>query len=112
MNVGRKCKQCRLTYHFASDVFRSSRHMHEYAQDAMAYVRQYSWPDLFITFSCNSKWIEITQLLLPGQSSSDCPRHYNTDQSETQGDHGLHYEVSCFQTRTMLDVFCATESVE
>jgi len=48
---------------------RSSRHMHEYAQDAM---RKYGRPDLFITFTCNPKWIEITQLLLPGQSSSDC----------------------------------------
>lgn len=49
----------------------SPRHMHEYAQDAMAYVRQYGRPDLFITFTCNPKWIEITELLLSGQSSSD-----------------------------------------
>ncbi|XP_044592333.1 uncharacterized protein LOC123270358 [Cotesia glomerata] len=49
----------------------SPRHMHEYAQDAMTYVRQYGRPDLFITFTCNPKWEEITQLLLPGQSSSD-----------------------------------------
>lgn len=49
----------------------SPRHMHEYAQDAMTYVRQYGRPDLFITITCNPKWIEITQLLLPGQSSSD-----------------------------------------
>ncbi|EFN61253.1 Uncharacterized ATP-dependent helicase YHR031C, partial [Camponotus floridanus] len=48
----------------------SPRHMHEYAQDAMTYVRQYGRPDLFITFTCNPKWIEITNLL-PGQSSSD-----------------------------------------
>ena len=27
----------------------SPRHMHEYAQDEMAYVRQYGRPDLFIT---------------------------------------------------------------
>lgn len=49
----------------------SPRHMHEYAQDAMVYVRQYGRPDLFITFTCNPKWCEITQLLLPGQSASD-----------------------------------------
>ncbi|AEE09607.1 putative DNA helicase [Cotesia vestalis bracovirus] len=49
----------------------SPRHMHEYAQDAMTYVRHYGRPDLFITFTCNPKWIEITQLLLPGQTSSD-----------------------------------------
>lgn len=29
------------------------RHMHEYTQDAMTYVRQYGRPDLFITFTCN-----------------------------------------------------------
>lgn len=49
----------------------SPRHMHEYAQDAMAYVRQYGRPDLFITFTCNPKWIEIEELLFPGQSSID-----------------------------------------
>lgn len=49
----------------------SPRHMHEYAQDAMTYVRYYGRPDLFITFTCNPKWVEIAQLLLPGQTSSD-----------------------------------------
>jgi Helitron helicase-like domain at N-terminus len=29
----------------------SPRHMHEYAQDAMKYVRHYGRPDLFITFT-------------------------------------------------------------
>ena len=28
------------------------RHMHEYAQDALTYVRHYGRPDLFITFTC------------------------------------------------------------
>ncbi|XP_044316600.1 uncharacterized protein LOC123037888 [Drosophila rhopaloa] len=51
----------------------SPRHMHEYAQDAMTYVRNYGRPDLFITFTCNPKWPEITNLLLPGQTSSDRP---------------------------------------
>lgn len=51
----------------------SPRHMHEYAQDAMTYVRYYGRPDLFITFTCNPKWTEITQLLLPRQISSDRP---------------------------------------
>lgn len=49
----------------------SPRHMHEYAQDAMSYVRQYGRPDLFVTFTCNPTWVEITQHLLPGQSSRD-----------------------------------------
>lgn len=33
----------------------SPRHMHEYAQDALTYVRRYGRPDLFITFTCNPK---------------------------------------------------------
>ncbi|XP_076254318.1 uncharacterized protein LOC143192709 [Rhynchophorus ferrugineus] len=43
----------------------SPRHMHEYAQDAMSYVRHYGTADLFITFTCNPQWIEIKQELLP-----------------------------------------------
>ncbi|XP_043259365.1 uncharacterized protein LOC122403185 [Colletes gigas] len=49
----------------------SPRHMHEYAQDAMAFVRQYGRPDLFVTFTCNSRWIDIQCNLIPGQTSSD-----------------------------------------
>nr|XP_029709441.1 uncharacterized protein LOC115255455 [Aedes albopictus] len=45
----------------------SPRHMHEYAQDAMTYVRAYGRPDLFITFTCNPRWIEIKELLIAGQ---------------------------------------------
>ena len=46
----------------------SPRYMHERTQDAMTYVRHYGCPDLFITFTCNPKWPEITNELLPGQS--------------------------------------------
>lgn len=49
----------------------SPRHMHEYAQDAMSYVRHYGTPDLFITFTCNPKWTEIQQELFNRQSSID-----------------------------------------
>ncbi|GFS67024.1 helitron_like_N domain-containing protein [Trichonephila clavipes] len=49
----------------------SLHHMQEYAQDAMAYVRHYGRPDLFITFTCNPAWDEIQELLLPGQSQVD-----------------------------------------
>ncbi|KAE9524087.1 hypothetical protein AGLY_015452 [Aphis glycines] len=45
--------------------------MHEYAQDAMTYVRNYGRLDLFITFTCNPKWPEITNQLLTGQTPSD-----------------------------------------
>jgi hypothetical protein len=37
------------------------RHMHEYTQDAMTYVRKYGRPDLFITFTCNPTWDEIKE---------------------------------------------------
>ena len=37
----------------------SSINKHEYAQDAMSYVRHYGAPDLFITFTCNLQWTEI-----------------------------------------------------
>lgn len=49
----------------------SPRHMHEYAQDVMSYVRHYGTADLFITFTCNPQWIEIKQELYPGQSPID-----------------------------------------
>ncbi|XP_036343195.1 uncharacterized protein LOC118752408 [Rhagoletis pomonella] len=49
----------------------SPRHMHEYAQDAMCYVRNYGRPDLFITFTCNPKWDDIKNHLYPGQSATD-----------------------------------------
>jgi hypothetical protein len=49
----------------------SPRHMHEYTQDAMTYVRNYGRPDLFVTFTCNPKWEEIQQELLFGQAASD-----------------------------------------
>ncbi|XP_066451124.1 uncharacterized protein [Eleutherodactylus coqui] len=43
------------------------RYMHKRTQDAMTYGR----PDLFITFTCNPKWTEITEALLPRQK----PQH-------------------------------------
>ena len=49
----------------------SPRHMHEYTQDAMTYVRNYGRPDLFVTFTCNPKWQEIEEELLLGQASTD-----------------------------------------
>ena len=42
--------------------------MHEYAQDAIAHVRLYVRPELFIKFTCNPSWDDIQQLLLPVQS--------------------------------------------
>ncbi|GBP93412.1 hypothetical protein EVAR_84303_1 [Eumeta japonica] len=50
------------------NLYRKPRHMHEYAQDAMTYVRNYGTPDLFITVTCNPKWTEIERELEPGQN--------------------------------------------
>ena len=49
----------------------SPRHMHEYTQDAMTYVKTYGRPDLFITFTCNPNWIEISENLFNGQSPNE-----------------------------------------
>ena len=42
-------------------------------QDSMAIVRQYGRPSLFVTFTANPKWDEITRELLPGQQATDRP---------------------------------------
>ncbi|UYV80502.1 hypothetical protein LAZ67_19000358, partial [Cordylochernes scorpioides] len=41
----------------------SSRNMQERYRDTMAIVRKYGKPDLFITMTCNPKWLEITENL-------------------------------------------------
>ncbi|XP_015919286.2 uncharacterized protein [Parasteatoda tepidariorum] len=47
------------------------RYMHERTQDAMTYVRNYGKPDLFITFTCNPQWQEVTNEVMPRQRSHD-----------------------------------------
>lgn len=54
-----------------SNFIGSPRHMQEYTQDAMTYVRKFGRPDLFITFTCNPSWEDIQKLLINGQSASD-----------------------------------------
>src|SRR5436190_23119764 len=39
----------------------------------MAIVDHFGKPDLFVTFTCNPKWQEVTRELLPHQSASDRP---------------------------------------
>lgn len=38
-------------------------------QDAMASVRKFGKPDIFVTFTCNPKWIEIERCLRPGEAA-------------------------------------------
>lgn len=54
-----------------SSFINSPRYLHEYTQDAFAYVRNYGRPDLFITCTCNPAWKEITNELMPGQRATD-----------------------------------------
>ncbi|XP_054281787.1 uncharacterized protein LOC128999354 [Macrosteles quadrilineatus] len=49
----------------------SPRYLSERAQDALTYVKNYGRPDLFITLTCNPKWPEILESLLPGQKATD-----------------------------------------
>ena len=51
----------------------SPRQMTELYQDAMAIVRAFGKPDLFITMTCNPKWPEIQDNLLHGQRVTDRP---------------------------------------
>nr|CDJ90379.1 uncharacterized protein LOC100903664 [Haemonchus contortus] len=51
----------------------SPRAMVQNYQDAMAIVSKYGKPDLFITFTCNPAWREITEQLENGQTASDRP---------------------------------------
>ena len=44
--------------------------MQQRTQDAMVYVRKFGTPDLFITFTCNPKWIEITKELENNQKTT------------------------------------------
>jgi hypothetical protein len=49
------------------------RQMMQLFQDAMAVVRCFGKPDLFITFTCNPNWIEILNELRPGEVPNDRP---------------------------------------
>ena len=44
------------------------RHM-----DAMGIVHTYGKPDILLTMTCNPKWEEITNELMPGQTAQDRP---------------------------------------
>jgi len=47
--------------------------MLQHYQDAMAIVRKYGKPNIFITITCNPNWREIKENLLPNQQPSDRP---------------------------------------
>ncbi|KAL8128716.1 hypothetical protein V2J09_017871 [Rumex salicifolius] len=47
----------------SSSFTRCLRYMMQNYQDAMALYKNFGYPDLFITFTCNTKWPEITRFL-------------------------------------------------
>ena len=49
----------------------SRRHLRSLARNALALVSEYGRPTLFITLTCNPKWPEIVEQLLPGQTAFD-----------------------------------------
>ena len=51
----------------------SPRWFHDKFQDAMSIIQAYKKPDLFITFTCNPKWKEITDNLFENQTAYDRP---------------------------------------
>ncbi|XP_065678445.1 uncharacterized protein LOC136093388 [Hydra vulgaris] len=51
----------------------SPRALKENFENAMAIIKKYGKPDLFITFTCNPKCLEITENLYPGQNANDRP---------------------------------------
>jgi hypothetical protein len=51
----------------------SPRYMNNLYQDAMAVVRHFGFPDLFVTFTTNPLWPEIQRELKTGQTASDRP---------------------------------------
>jgi hypothetical protein len=51
----------------------SPRHMNQFYQDSMAFVRKFGKPDLFITVTCNPNWLEILHELRRGEETNDRP---------------------------------------
>lgn len=65
---------CGQRYVLPSTFVGGPRYMHEKYMDAMAVCSHFGYPDLFITFTCNPKWPEITRYLSPrGLQPEDRP---------------------------------------
>lgn len=55
----------------------SPRQLEQLCQDALACYRLFGKPDLFITFTSNPNWIEITENLNQGETAWDRPELCN-----------------------------------
>ena len=47
------------------------RYQHQLYQDAMGIVHCFGKSDFFVTFTCNPRWQEITNALLPRQTAEN-----------------------------------------
>lgn len=54
----------------------SPRNMQQNYQNAMAIVRKFGKPDLFITFTCNTRWPEISENVSAWQQTENRPTRY------------------------------------
>ena len=61
-------KDCGCKVVLPSSYTGSPRQMFELYKDVMRIVRKYNKPDLFITFTWNPQWEEITSALLRSES--------------------------------------------
>jgi hypothetical protein len=61
----------------SSEFHGSPRHLKQLAQESLCVVAEKGKPSLFITFTANAKWSEITDRLLPGQTAFDRPEVVN-----------------------------------
>ena len=57
----------------SSSFYGSPRSLQQHYQDAMCLVREFGKPDLFITFTCNPKWPEITRDIGDTGTATDRP---------------------------------------
>jgi hypothetical protein len=51
----------------------SPRHMNQFYQDSMAFIRKFGKHDLFITMTCNPNWPKILHELRRGEETNDRP---------------------------------------
>jgi hypothetical protein len=56
-----------------SSITSSPHSMQKNLQDTLGLLRLFGGSDLFVTFTANPQWHEITEALLTGQTPVDCP---------------------------------------
>ncbi len=62
----------RVSY-LSDSVHGSQRHLSALAKNALLLVSEYGCPHVFLTLTCNPKWLEIQSQLINGQTAVDRP---------------------------------------